>query len=120
MKVVQIAVLWMLIFLAVSSGISKIVLMQQDVDFFGKFGFATSVLVAFGFAQLVGGLLMIAPKTRIPGTVVVAISFLISAVLLFLDGNYIVAAITLIATAGLAWILRSTRSNLSSLQAKRS
>jgi hypothetical protein len=46
MKIVSTIILAVLILLAVSSGSTKVALMQQDVEFFGKYGFSDSILVA--------------------------------------------------------------------------
>ena len=105
LKIVTIAIL---VFLAVSSGVTKIALMEQDVAFFGAYGFTNPLLMAFGAIQLVGGLLLIAPKTRKVGAILVGITFAISAVLLFLHGSIIQGLVTCVALAGLAWVSRKT------------
>jgi hypothetical protein len=76
-----------LVFLALSSGVTKMMLMRQDAEFFGAYGFTTPILLAFGAAQFIGGLLLIFQRTRFLGAVIVAITFLISAVLLVMDEN---------------------------------
>ncbi len=98
MKYVSAIVLVILIFLAVSSGITKMVLMQQDVDFFGKFGFSDSALITFGLVQLIGGVLLVFKRTRFAGAGIVAITFVISLVLLIVDGNMPVSIATIVAT----------------------
>ena len=67
MKAVSIGILAILTLLAVSSGITKILLMPQDVNFFGKYGFSDPILIAFGSVQLLGGLLLVFTKTRFAG-----------------------------------------------------
>ena len=108
MNKLYIAILAVLIFLAVSSGITKIMLMQQDVDFFGRYGFTNIILVAFGIAQLGGGGLMVAQKSRLIGAVLVAITFAISLVLLILEGNIAMAIVTGIAIALLGLIMKQS------------
>ena len=95
MKVFLNVILVILVLLAVSSGITKIILMQQEVAFFGQYGFTNPILISYGAAQLLGGVLLILPKTRVVGAVLVAITFLISAVVLGLAGNIPVTLITL-------------------------
>lgn len=95
MKIFLNVILVILVFLAISSGITKIILMQQDVEFFGKYGFTNPILISYGTAQLFGGILLILPKTRVIGAILVAITFLISAVVLVLEGNIPVTIITL-------------------------
>lgn len=59
-------ILTILVFLAISSGVTKIMLMPQDVEFFGNYGFTNSILIAYGVAQLIGGILLIHSKNKIP------------------------------------------------------
>ena len=111
MKVLSAIILVLLILLAVASGAAKIALMQQEVEFFGKYGFSSSILIAFGIAQLLGGLLMVLKKTRFTGAAIVAITFLMSLILLLLDGNIPVSIVTAIATVMLGMVMkRSWRS----------
>jgi hypothetical protein len=41
-------ILIILVLLAISSGATKIMLMQQDVEFFGNYGFTNSMLITYG------------------------------------------------------------------------
>ena len=108
MKVVSTLILVILILLAVSSGITKILLMQQDVDFFGKYGFSDPILIGFGLAQLLGGLLLAFSKTRFIGAAVVAVTFLISLALLLIEGNIPVSIITAVATLLLGVVMKQS------------
>ena len=56
------AVLVILVLLAISSGITKIFLMPQDVEFFGKYGFTNPILIVYGAVQIIGGVLLILKK----------------------------------------------------------
>ncbi len=96
MKILFNVILAVLIFLAISAGITKIMLLQQDVDFFGKYGFTDPILIVYGVVQLIAGILLLLPKTRIAGASLVAITFLISAVVLAMDDNIPVTIVTLI------------------------
>jgi hypothetical protein len=98
MKAVSTIILVLLILLAASSGITKIMLMQQDVDFFGKYGFSNPILIVYGLVQLIGGLLLVFTGTRFVGAAIVAITFLISLGLILMEGNIPVGTATVIAT----------------------
>ena len=111
MKYLKIAIVCILVFLAVSSGITKIMLMEQDVVFFGKYGFTNPILVAFGITQLVGGLMMFARKTRLLGAAIVAITFVISAVLLILEGTVVPTLVTLVALVFLGLTMHQSRTS---------
>ena len=106
MKTVSTIILVILIFLAVSAGLTKVLLMQQDVDFFGAYGFSNPILVAYGLVQLVGGVLLAFKKTRFVGAAIVAITFLISLVVLLMDGNISVSVATVVATLLLGVVMK--------------
>jgi hypothetical protein len=108
MKAVSTIILTILILLAVSSGITKILLMQQDVNFFGKYGFSNPILIAYGLVQLIGGLLLVFTITRFVGATIVAITFLISLVMLLMEGNIPVSIATVIATLLLGVIMKQS------------
>jgi hypothetical protein len=108
MKAVSTIILAILILLAVSSGITKILLMQQDVNFFGKYGFSNPILIAYGLVQLIGGLLLVFTITRFVGATIVAITFLISLVMLLMEGNIPVSIATVIATLLLGVIMKQS------------
>jgi len=107
-KYISIIILVILIFLAVSSGITKVTLMQQDIDFFGKYGFTNSILVVYGLTQIVGGILLALRKTRFAGAAIVAITFLISLVVLLMEGNIPVSIATVVATALLVNVMKQS------------
>jgi hypothetical protein len=117
MKTVLSILIAVLTILAIASGLAKITLMQNDVDFFGRYGFSAPMLIAFGAAQLIGGILMPWKKTRFAGATVVAGTFLVSLAILLIDGNVPVTVVTAIATLLLfvvmkmSWPSRSTVSN---------
>lgn len=117
MKTVFSIVLATLTILAVASGLAKIALTQNDVDFFGRYGFSAPMLIAFGAAQLIGGVLMPWKKTRFAGATVVAGTFLVSLAILLIDGNLPVSVVTAVATLLLfvvmkmSWPSRPTDSN---------
>lgn len=108
MKAVSTIILVVLILLAVSSGITKILLMQQDVDFFGKYGFSNPILIGYGLVQIVGGLLMMPARTRFVGAVIVAITFLVSLAVILMEGNIPVGIATVIATLLLSVVMKQS------------
>ena len=108
MRVISTIILAMLVLLAAASGITKILLLQQDVDFFGKYGFSDPILIGFGLIQLLGGLLLIFEKTRFTGAAIVAVTFLISLALLLVEGNIPASIITLVATLLLGIVMKQS------------
>ena len=96
-----------LVLLALSSGITKIMLMPQDVEFFDAHGFSSPMLIAFGACQIIGGVLMVISKLRMLGAITVAMTFLFSLALLVMDKNYPVAGVTIVAIILLLWAAKS-------------
>jgi predicted MFS family arabinose efflux permease len=97
LKIVSVVILVLLIMLSLLSGISKVMLIQQEVDFFGSYGFSQTMIVVFGLAQVVGGILMGFKKARSSGAALIALTFLISLILLLMEGNIPASVITVIA-----------------------
>ena len=114
MKILFNVTLAVLIFLAVSSGVMKILLMEQEVMFFGEYGFTDTILMLFGAIQLMGGILMVLSKTRLVGALIVAITFFISAVLLVKAVNIPVAGLTFLLIAVLGWVMNKSIKEASS------
>lgn len=113
MKIVFAVILTLLTLLAISSGITKVMLLPQDVDFFGRYGFSNPIIIAFGAAQLIGGILLPFNKTRFVGASIVAITFLVSLVVLIMDGNVPVSIVTFVMTLLLGVVMkRSWKSEL--------
>lgn len=108
MKAVSTIILVILVLLAVSSGITKMLLMEQEVNFFGKYGLSGPMLMAFGFAQLLGGVLMVIAKTRFAGAAIVAITFLVSLAMLLREGNVPVSVVTGIALLLLGVVMKQS------------
>ena len=90
----------------------KIMLMPQDVDFFGQYGFTNPILIAFGVSQLIGGVLLAVPRTRIVGAVILGVTFLISAVVLGMAGNIPVTVVTLLCVFLLGFVVRQSLQTL--------
>jgi len=97
-----------LVFLATSSGVTKIMLMPQDAEFFGNYGFTNPILIAYGTSQLIGGILLIIRKTRFVGAVIVAVTFLISAVVLIMAGNIPFTVFTFVAMLMLGVVMKQS------------
>lgn len=108
MKVACTIILVILTFLAISAGITKVLLMPRDVDFFGQYGFSNTVLFFYGIVQLVGGLLLPFSKTRFVGAVIVAITFLVSFVVLLMDGNIRVSIVTIVMILFLGVVMKQS------------
>ena len=83
--------------LAFVSGVAKVLLLEVDVEFYSNFGFTSAMLIAFGVVQLVGGVMLLMPKTQKLGAAFIAVTFAISTALLVKAENWPVTGITGIA-----------------------
>ncbi len=100
-----------MILLAGLAGIGKMLLTQQEVQFFGKYGFSDPILMAFGLLQIIGALLLVFTRTRFAGAVIVALTFLVSLALIIFEGNVPMGIITFVAILLLGVIMRHARSH---------
>ncbi len=99
-------VIALLVFLAVSSGFSKLLLLPQDMEFFGRYGFTPLMLRGLGLMQIIGGVLFALPRTRFLGALIVAITFIWSAALLYKSGSLPVAALSVVIALVMLWLAR--------------
>ena len=106
MKPALAILLAILTFLAVSSGVMKVMLVQQDVEFFGQYGFSDAMLIAFGIVQLIGGVLLPLKKTRFVGAAIVAGTFLVSLAVLLMDGDMPMSIVTAVVTLLLFLVMK--------------
>lgn len=109
MKLIWTITLIVLTFLALSSGIAKMMLMQQEIDVFGKYGFSNPILIAFGALQFAGGVFLVFGRTRFIGAAIVAATFLASLVVLLREGNVVMSVITILVTAALVLVMLRSR-----------
>ena len=79
------------------------------INMVGDFG-GGGMLMAFGVAQLVGGLLMIFAKTRFYGAAIVAVTFLTSLILLLLEGSIPASIVTGLVLLLLGLVMKQSRS----------
>jgi len=108
MKIFAKSILPVLVFLAISSGMTKILLMPQEAEFFGPFGFTDTILILFGGVQVLGGALLILMKTRVIGASLIMITFIISAIVLLMASKISLAIITFVFVLLLLFVIRRT------------
>jgi len=78
----------LLVILGLFSGMSKIMQVPQELEFFqGEMGFSTNAIILFGLAQLAAGVLLVFKKTRTTGADILAVTLCISTVIVFMAGK---------------------------------
>lgn len=87
MKNARLAVLILLILLGLAAGAAKVMKMPQELEFFGAVGLNSMGVTILGAAQMLGGLLMLFGKTRLPGALLLDVTLLLSAAVVFISGD---------------------------------
>lgn len=90
--------------LSLAAGAAKIALVPEEVDFLSQFGFTNILTIAFGALQVLGGLLIIIPKTRFYGGLAAGIAFLLSVALLLVTGKTAFAGVSLVPVIFAGWV----------------
>lgn len=98
-KVFKYVLLGLLVLMSLAAGIAKVMQMPQEVAFFESAGLSLGPLIPFGILQLIGGGLSLIPKTRKLGLASMAVSFLASALMIFVSGNIVFGIVSLIPVA---------------------
>ena len=88
MNTLKIVNVVLLILLSVFSGISKIMQVPQEIDFFqGEMGFSVNTIILFGVAQLIAGTLLVFNNTRTTGAIILAATLCVSTIIIFVAGK---------------------------------
>jgi len=96
MKTAQKILLILITLLAIAAGVAKVMQVPNEVAFFENLGLSTTLLLAFGVLQILGGILLVIPKTRVFGIGLTALMFLASAIMLFMSGTIPFALVSLL------------------------
>lgn len=94
--------------LSIAAGAAKVALVPEETAFLSQFGFTNAITMTFGAVQILGGLLLLIPKTRSIGAITSGLAFAVSSVLLMLGGNLAFAAVSLL-PVGLAVLVACLR-----------
>jgi hypothetical protein len=96
MKIVNILIMTIVVLLSFAAGVAKLMQTPQEMEFLLGAGLSSSLIFKFGVVQVLGGILLLLPRTRIPGAILATAAFVVSAVLIFLGGNLQFAMISLL------------------------
>lgn len=96
MKVAVTVVAILIGLLSIAAGGAKVALLPEEVTFLDQFGFGNALIIIFGIAQILAGLLLLIPVTRLFGSVLAGIAFALSSVLLFASGNTTFGSVSLL------------------------
>lgn len=82
--------------LSIAAGGAKIALVPEELKFLSQFGFTNTLTIVYGIIQVLAGILLLIPKTRLYASIIAVLAFGLSVVLLFMAGNLPFAGISLI------------------------
>ena len=114
MKIVNILIIAIVALLSIAAGLAKVMQTQQELEFLQGFGLSTAMIVAFGLVQILGGVLLVSPKTRLPGAILAALAFVVSTVLIFVGGNLTFGLVSMLPIALAGVIIYQSARNTNS------
>lgn len=106
MQIINKVILGILGVMSLAAGGAKIIRVPEEAQFFADAGLAPAVMIAFGVVQALAGILMLPQKTRVAGSLVAAIMFACSAVMILMSGNLqfgLVALVPVLMAGYVAW-----------------
>jgi len=105
MKWIKKIVLVLIALMSGAAGLAKVMKVPQEVAFFEAVNMSLAFLIPLGIAQILGALLAINPKTRRLGLGLVALCFVLSAIMIFMSGDLgfgVISLLPVIVAAGLS------------------
>ncbi|NNC73428.1 MAG: hypothetical protein HKN78_11220 [Sphingomonadaceae bacterium] len=93
------ALLAIIIVLSIAAGAAKLLQMEQEVGLFAVAGIAPFWLIPLGAVQVIGAILAVMTRTRRAGLLLIAIGFLVSALIIFATGQMGFGAVSLVPVA---------------------
>lgn len=87
MRFVSILIITIVVLLSVAAGLAKVMEAPQELEFLQSAGLSTTLIIIFGLIQIAAAVLLVPRKTRMAGSVLAALAFAVSSVLIFVAGN---------------------------------
>ncbi len=75
--------MWGLVALSIATGITKLIQLPAEMDLFHNAGWPVWLILLFGAVQIVGGILIIWPKTRRVGCITMILTFAIASLVVW-------------------------------------
>jgi len=86
-KIVNVLIVAVVALLSIAAGLAKVMQTQQEMEFLQGLGLSSILIVVFGLAQIIGGVLLTPKKTRMIGAIIVTTALVVSTTLIFIGGN---------------------------------
>lgn len=85
MKHLKYVLFGLLILLSFSTGLTKVVQMPEEMALFANAGFEDRYTIFFGLLQIIGGMLLLPSKTRRIGAGMMAATFIVATIVVFIN-----------------------------------
>ena len=108
MKIVNLLIVVVIALLSIAAGLAKVMQAPQEMEFLQGLGLSTVQIVVFGLVQILGGVLLVPGKTRMPGSILVTAALVVSTTLIFIGGNLTFGLFSLIPVALASVIIYQT------------
>ena len=109
MRILNIVLIVIIVLLSIAAGSAKVMAVPEEVRFLERFGFSIALISAYGIGQILGGLLLALPKTRMIGAVITIVAFSISTVLIVVSGNVVFGLVSVVPIALTCFVVAQTR-----------
>lgn len=111
MKIANIILIAAMTLLSVAAGLAKVMQVPEEITFLSGLGLGNTTIFIFGAIQIVGGILLAIPKSKIYGSMLVVIAFLVSAILVFVSGNFTFGIVSMLPVVITGFIVYQTLKN---------
>jgi hypothetical protein len=109
MKIFQIILLILIALMSITAGAAKALLVPEELAFLEGVGIPQTMIVIYGVLQILGGVVMLVPRTKQVGLIIAIIAFAISTVLIFISGRWSFGLVSLLPILISSWLLFSAR-----------
>ena len=108
MKIINLLIVVIIALLSIAAGLAKVMQTQQEMEFLQGLGLNSFLIVGFGLVQIIGGVLLVPKRTRMPGAILVALALVVSTALIFIGGNFAFGLFSIIPIALVGAIIYQT------------
>ena len=108
MKLVRKINLVLLGLLSLSAGAAKVMQVPAEVGFFQDAGLSIKLLILLGAVQLAGGILLLFQNVRKTGATIMAVTFLISSIVIFINGTIAFGVFSFLPIVMAFFVIRET------------
>jgi hypothetical protein len=95
-KIIKFLLLALITLLSIVAGLAKVMQAPREMEFLQGMGWSSASILVFGLVQIAAGVMLVLPKTRLPGAILAASAFVVSAVMVFNSGNLVFGLVSLV------------------------